>query len=93
MDPPTYTESERHPELYFDDGDVMILAPIPDGGRRIFRVHAFLLSLKSPVLATMLAQPPPDGVKLELRDGARIISVVENAIDWEKILHGLYDSK
>jgi hypothetical protein len=90
MEPPTYVQSERHPNLYYADGDVVLSAPLPGGGRRVFRVHVALLSLNSTVLAEMLAQPAPDGVEPELYDNVRMINVAENGLHWGILLHILY---
>ncbi|TBU54921.1 hypothetical protein BD310DRAFT_951150 [Dichomitus squalens] len=50
--------SERHPTLYYDDGNVVLSGRTHDGELQYFRVHKSILSRHSPVLADMFSIPP-----------------------------------
>lgn len=54
----TRSEPERHPTLYYDDGNVVLSGLTQDGNRQHFRVHKSILCRHSPVLADMFAIPP-----------------------------------
>ncbi|KAF7791232.1 hypothetical protein EIP86_002246 [Pleurotus ostreatoroseus] len=87
---------QRHPSLYFDDGNVVLSAVTKDDIRLHFRVHRSILCAHSPILANMFAIPPlhhedPSKGIVEVYDGAVHIQMPETAEDLESFVSVLYD--
>lgn len=86
----------HHPELYFEDGNVVLSACARDGVRRYYRVHRSILCIHSPVMADMFKIPPlrdsgPGHEIVETYDGVLHIQMPDTAEDIESFLQVLYD--
>lgn len=85
---------ERHPSLYFDDGDVVLSAPISthmDGGRidvQYFRIHKFTMRHHSAIFRDMFALPTP--ASQQSYDGIPLIAMTDSAEDLAVLLKLLY---
>ena len=90
---------ERHPTLYFSDGDVVIAAST-DGATRdpesatpvsqVFRVHKFLLKHHSPTFANMFLDA--DAASGESYDGVPMVELQgDKAEDLALLLNYLYN--
>lgn len=88
--------NERHPGLYFKDGNVVLSAVTQNDLRIHFRVHQSILCAHSPVLSEMFAIPPlqhddPSGGFVEVYDGVVHIQMPDTAQDLESFVNVLYD--
>ncbi|KAI0673675.1 hypothetical protein C8Q78DRAFT_967754 [Trametes maxima] len=76
---PAKQTSERHPSLYYDDGNVVLSSLAHDGTRQHFRVHRSILCRHSPVIADMFAIPP----LLALDSNTRIAEAYDGVVHVE----------
>ncbi|KAJ7178919.1 hypothetical protein C8R46DRAFT_887153 [Mycena filopes] len=85
-------EGIRHSSLYLADGNLVMAAPISEagGGTMLFRVHKSMLSLQSPVFASMFTLPHPE-MNPDIYDGAPFVRMPDDAKDIESLLKVLYD--
>ena len=86
--------AERHPTLYFTNGDVVLSASVDAAvGRpqsRLFRVHKFLLMHHSTTFANMFADATAGPG--ETYDGVPIVKMEgDDAEDLAKLLNYLYN--
>ena len=92
--PNSMTEAppERHPTLYFSDGDVVLAASAdgPPPGSQLFRVHKFLLKHHSPTFANMFLDA--DAETGESYDGVPMVQLQgDKAEDIALLLNYLYN--
>ncbi|KAJ6539573.1 hypothetical protein B0H19DRAFT_1003061 [Mycena capillaripes] len=89
--PPTLLDGTRHSSLYLPDGNLVVAAPVSEagGGTMLFRVHQSMLSLQSPVFASMFTLPHPDANQ-DIYDGAPFVRMPDDAKDIESLLKVLY---
>ena len=81
----------HHPTYYFDDGNVVLVAP--DGGTvTYFRVHMTVLARHSAMFAEMLSLPATTGTN-EMYDNAPLIQMYDDATDLADLIGSLYDYK
>lgn len=97
MSSSTSAKRERHPTLYFPDGDIILCAwrtSKPEGFEQLFRVHRFLLTHHSPVFATMFTLPLPGAAQQqgdEVYEGAPVVQMADRAEDLTGLLTLLYN--
>ncbi|PIL31451.1 hypothetical protein GSI_06152 [Ganoderma sinense ZZ0214-1] len=96
--PPSSTTgtSERHPTLYYDDGNVVLSGYTQDGELQYFRVHKSILSRYSPVLADMFSIPPllVKGSRTQIAesyDGVVYVQMPDSAEELTSFLTMFYD--
>ena len=97
--PPSSTEQprcERHPTLYYDDGNVVLSGRTQDGELQYFRVHKSILSRYSPVLADMFSIPPllVKGSRTQIAesyDGVVYVQMPDSAEELTSFLTMFYD--
>jgi hypothetical protein len=78
------TSSTRHPDLWFDDGSIVLSVQMT-----LFRVHRTTLSKHSTVFADMFSIPQPlDQVTIE---GCPVVNLPDSAADFAYLLKALYD--
>ncbi|KAJ7684276.1 hypothetical protein DFH06DRAFT_1155176 [Mycena polygramma] len=79
------TAPQRVPELWFEDGNLVIQA-----GNSMYRVFRGILAARSPVFQDMLSFPqPPDS---ELVEGCPIVHLHDSAADVHVFLKAIFDS-
>ncbi|KAJ7490351.1 hypothetical protein B0H11DRAFT_1719442 [Mycena galericulata] len=84
-------DGTRHSSLYLADGNLVVVAPISDGGgTAIFRVHQSMLSRQSPVFASMFTLPHPDA-NPDMYDGAPFVRMPDDSKDIESLFKVLYN--
>ena len=88
--------NERHPALYYADGNVILSGRTQNGEREYFRVHQSILSRHSPVLADMFSIPPllATGSRTQLAesyDGAVHVQMPDTAEELTSFLTMFYD--
>lgn len=86
---------QHHPDLYFEDGNIVFSAPSKNGQQQYYRVHRGYLARHSPVFADMFAIPPlkerdTDELK-ETYDGVVHVESPDSAEDVASFLGVLYD--
>ena len=84
---------ERHPSIYFPDGDIVLCATTKTSDIvRMFRVDRVYLTRNSPVFRDMLslASPPGHGHNTELYDGVAVVRLPDDADDLANLLSLLY---
>lgn len=89
-DAPPELEVERSKTFYFPDGNIALFA---FEGRKhvVFRVHQSVLSLHSPVFASMFTLPPPSNTsERELYDGVPLVRMYDHSSDLSELLRALY---
>ncbi len=90
-------QDERHPTIYYDDGNVVVSGLTQRGARQHFRVHKSILARHSPVLADMFAIPPllaPGGCQTRLAesyDGVVHVQMPDSAEELISFLNMFYD--
>ena len=79
----TPSEPERHPQLWFDDGNIVLRAQDV-----VFRVHRSMLSRHSEVFEGLFAlcQPSED----ELYDGIPMVELHDTSNELADLLNGIY---
>ena len=84
---------KQHPSLYFEDGDLVIIACTDPAAAKpvVFRVHAAILGRFSPVFAAMLSLPAPGVSGRELYDGVPLVHLSDDAKDMADFLEALYN--
>lgn len=84
---------EHDPSLYFDDGDIVLAAPMRTSPAvtQMFRVGKYQLAHLSPVFCTMFSLPQPPGGELESYDGMQLVSVSDDAEDLAVLLDILHN--
>jgi len=88
---PVALNSDRHPTLYFPDGNLVILCKNHEGKPTYFRVHKTVMARDSPVFADMFSVPlPPDG-KEGLFDGAPLVEFPDDSQDMITFLKCFYE--
>ncbi|KAJ7747294.1 hypothetical protein B0H16DRAFT_1851351 [Mycena metata] len=81
--------AEHDRELYFDDGNLVLLANASDGSTVYFRLHKGILVKHSTVFADMLAMPAPPS--LERYDGVPLVVMPDEAKALRELIALLYD--
>ena len=93
IDDGTSSSNLRHPELYFSDGNFVIIAQ--DAAKKTdrihFRVHQSILSKHSQVFKDMFNLPGPPADVQEFYDGVPFVEVNDDPEDLAKILTILYE--
>ena len=74
----------RHIDLYFDDGNIVLIAD-----EVAFRVHSSILSLRSPVFKDMLAMPQP--ASTDTFDGCPVVNLPDCWCDVAPFLDFIYN--
>ena len=86
---------QHHPDLYFEDGNIVFSAFTERGQRQYYRVHRGYLARHSPVLADMFAIPPLKEIETdelkETYDGVVYVQSPDSAEDIASFLSVLYD--
>ncbi|KAJ7113665.1 hypothetical protein C8R43DRAFT_128786 [Mycena crocata] len=83
----------RYPDLWFEDGDIILSAENAHAELRMFCVHKRTLSIHSPVFLRIFKLPamlPPNDDFIEEIDGVKVMKVKEPSIDWATLLRCLY---
>lgn len=88
MDSPTI---ERHPTLYFLDGDIVLCAPRTNGICQAFRVDRVYLIRNSPILREMLSSPSANAMTDHF-DGAPMLRLNDDANELAHLLELLYNT-
>ncbi|KAI0341740.1 hypothetical protein BDW22DRAFT_1331839 [Trametopsis cervina] len=86
---------ERHPTVYFPDGDIVLCANLKaSDGLRVFRVDRVYLTRNSPVFRDMLSlsSPPAHGHHPEVYDGVSVVRLPDDADDLGNLLGLLYNT-
>ena len=93
IDDGTSSSNLRHPELYFSDGNFLIIAQ--DAAKKTdrihFRVHQAILSKHSQVFKDMFNLPGPPADAQEFYDGVPFVEVSDDPEDMAKIFKILYE--
>ncbi|KAJ7604131.1 hypothetical protein FB45DRAFT_939791 [Roridomyces roridus] len=76
----------RHPELWFDDGSIVIQAENTQ-----FRVHRSILAARSPVFKDMLSFPQP--LDAELVEGCPLVHLHDSAAELSVFLRAIFNSE
>ena len=90
---PVLPYSERHPTLYYDDGNVVLSGRTQQGHRQYFRVHKSIIARHSPVLADLFAIPPllAQGTFAEAYEGVVHVQMPDSAEELTSFLNMFYD--
>jgi len=80
---------QKHPSLYFKDGDIDIRCPSELGPPIMFRVDKVFLSRHSPIFRDMLSLPLTP--QIETHDGAPLVDIPDDAQDMEGLLNAVYN--
>lgn len=83
---------EKHPSLYFPDGDIVLSAPTASGVSLVFRVDRVYLTRNSPVLRDMLSPASSSHLPTELFDGVQLLRLADDAHQLANLLELLYSS-
>lgn len=90
MDSPTL---QRHPSLYFPDGDIVLCAAAKSGIYQAFRVDRVYLIRSSPVLRDMLSGSSPGGLTSgDVFDGVQMLRLNDDASELANLLELLYNT-
>ncbi|CAA7260992.1 unnamed protein product [Cyclocybe aegerita] len=81
--------AQRHPTLYYPDGNLVVACPSDDGPATLFRIHQAFLSSHSSVIEDMLGLPQADAAN-EMHDGAPVVRFNEDPKDMEIFLSFFY---
>src|ERR1700761_895721 len=77
---------ERHPEYYFEDGNVILLV-----GNVLFNVHRGVLLRHSEVFCSLFSLPQPAGKHIEGSKDAYPVKLEHvSSVDFERLLWILY---
>ena len=92
----TDAQNERHPTLYYDDGNVVLSGFTQHGDHQYFRVHKSNLARHSPVLADLFTIPPlltdgPEARFAESYDGVVHCQMPDSAEELTSFLSMFYD--
>lgn len=82
---------ERHPTLYFLDGDIVLYATKPSGDVQAFRVDRVYLTRSSPVFRELLSTPSASNMT-EAFEGAPVLRLSDDAIELANLLELLYNT-
>ncbi|EKM55375.1 uncharacterized protein PHACADRAFT_255959 [Phanerochaete carnosa HHB-10118-sp] len=82
---------ERHPSLYFPDGDIVLCAPKANGDVLAFRIDRVYLTRSSPVFRELLSSPPT-GNMTEVFEGAPVLRLSDDATELANLLELLYNT-
>ncbi|KAJ7624366.1 hypothetical protein FB45DRAFT_836427 [Roridomyces roridus] len=77
----------RSPELWFDDGTIIIQAE-----NTLFRVYRGILAAQSPVFRDTFSIPQPDDSEQETFEGCPLLQVHDSARDFKMFLSALHDA-
>ena len=84
---------ERHPTLYFPDGDIVLCAAAARGRYQAFRVDRVYLIRSSPVLRDMLSGSSPGGLTSgDVFDGVQMLRLNDDASELANLLELLYNT-
>ena len=84
---------QRHESLYFDDGDIILTAPIASSTERktmLFRVDKVFLARHSPVFKDMLSFTPGQDPH-DTYDGVPRVDLTDDAKDLHGLLAAMYN--
>ncbi|KZP19283.1 hypothetical protein FIBSPDRAFT_744241 [Athelia psychrophila] len=76
----------RHPELWFDDGSVVLIAEA-----MFFRVHRSILCKHSSVFSDIFSIPQPSDNGSEIVEGCPVIRMHDSAHEFAQLLKACYD--
>ncbi|TFY80791.1 hypothetical protein EWM64_g3228 [Hericium alpestre] len=79
---------KHHGQLYFADGNIVLIARTAADERVAFRVHQSVMARNSPIFADMLSLPLSGAV--ESYDGVPFVRMPDPAEDLERLLQVLY---
>ncbi|KAJ7456596.1 hypothetical protein FB451DRAFT_1564590 [Mycena latifolia] len=79
-------------EFWFQDGDIVLSCPGPNGQPFLFRVHKFMLTQHSARFADMLKTQVLGGHSLDKLDGLPVLPLPEPAVEIYKLLRCLYNA-
>ncbi|KAJ7604130.1 hypothetical protein FB45DRAFT_1013709 [Roridomyces roridus] len=77
----------RRPELWFDDGSIVIQAENTQ-----FRVHRSILAARSPVFKDMLSFPQPPDAGSESAEGCPLVRLHDSSAEVAVFLKAIFDS-
>ena len=80
------TAFSHHPELWFDDGSVVLVAETT-----AFRVHRSTLCRHSSVFADLFSTPQPSGSGSDNIEGCPVIRMHDSAEEFTQLLRACYD--
>ncbi|KZP19271.1 hypothetical protein FIBSPDRAFT_828397 [Athelia psychrophila] len=86
IDGTSLTGLARHPELWFDDGSVVLVAEAMS-----FRVHRSILCKHSSVFSDIFGIPQPPDSGLETIEGCPVIRMHDSAHEFTQLLKACYD--
>ena len=93
--PDTHSKLDRHPTVYFPDGDIVLCAATKTSDSLLlFRVDRVYLTRNSSVFRDMLSlsSPPAHGHTTEMYDGASVMRLPDDADDLGNVLSLLYNT-
>lgn len=71
----------KHPSLFFEDGDIRLSANTADGSRQVYKLHRFVLCRASQVFKDMFVVSGTErGEEIEMPDRAEDISPLFEAM-------------
>ena len=78
----------NHISLYFNDGNITLLAPQTQNHYIAFRVHRSMLSKISPVFEGLFLLPPVD--EMEMHEGVPLVYTTDRADALQGVLRLVY---
>ena len=80
--------AHRDEELWFDDGNIVLLA---DTSNVAFKVHRGMLARHSEIFQSMFELPPPSQADVEKVDGCQLVRMYDLPSELSNLIKALYD--